>query len=206
MELLHPFQWNSKISISNHFHHFQGNSKMTGAISSISQYESYLYTCVFLCIKFNCRKNPYWNIPSWSLPCEFGTQFILYLTSLDAFYFWSVLSSNWSKYLKCWVFSLFRFTRTISTCYRFLGNLFFDVFHPFPRFPTVVAFFKVTTVDCLRIGWAFLSTIEAAIVTAPWCDRRNGLWFLGISIPLLPRERKVFLGASKMVHSWFFER
>ena len=73
-----------------------------------------------------------------------------------------------SIYLKCWVFSLFFcFTGTISTCERFLGKSFFNVFHPFPRFQPFLHFLKVTTVDCLRIGWAFLSTIETTIGTVP---------------------------------------
>ena len=80
----------------------------------------------FVCIKFNCSTHVQFS------PSEFGTQ--VHNIWLVLTLFWSLLSSNWSKYLKCWVFNLFRFAGTISTCERFLGKSFFNVFHPFPHF------------------------------------------------------------------------
>lgn len=104
----------------HHFHSFpSGNFKMRGTITN--QYELYIYipVCMVHFYVSSSTAEPMFNC----YPLN------------------SVLIDQ-SIYLKCWVFSLFHFTGTISTCERFLGKSFFNVFHPFPHFQPFLHFFE----------------------------------------------------------------
>lgn len=132
---LHSLQWNSP-----HFHHFLPKWE-----ELINTNYTYMHGA-FLCIKFNCRTHVQF------LPSEFGTQ-LHNIWRVVLTPFWSLLSSNWSKYLKCWVFSLFFcFTGTISTCERFLGEFFFNVFHPFPQFQPFLHFSRSLLLIVFALG------------------------------------------------------